>query len=151
TSRGGAARRRTPQAAPARARAPRVRSETQSSSPGSFELQEPDEPPEPVAGRRDGHVRHAAGAEELPELTALGGSIPGELRAQPAVSRVDLQLLPRLEVDQPDDADVGKLLFARVADLHRNDLVSGREPQQWPSPVERPAKVRDRHDQRPAA
>ena len=67
------------------------------------------------------------------ELAPLGGGRLGEPLAHARVARVDLQLLPRLRVDEPDRADVRQLLLARVADLDGDDVVAGGEPQQRPA------------------
>ena len=63
--------------------------------------------------------------------------------------RVDAQLAARLRVDEPEVADVGQLLLARVADLDRE------RPRGAPAssssaraPVARPAEVGDHDDER---
>src|SRR3954470_11650877 len=151
-----------------RGRAPRARAGTRSSSARLLEVEEADERPQPVAGRRNDDVRDGGRAEYVLEVAALRRGIDGESRPQPAVTGVDLELLPRLRVDQPNDADVRKLLLAAVADLDGDHVVTGCEAKERPAPaaapvvrgggakegpppVERPSEIRDDDDKRAAA
>ena len=69
------------------------RSARRSSSSPPFGLQEPDEPPQPVAGGREGQMRDSERAQLTRELFALGRSVGAEALAQLAAARVDPQLL----------------------------------------------------------
>ena len=71
-----------------------------------------------------------------------------EALPQPPLGRVDVELAPRLRVDEPDVADVRQLLLARVPDLDRDDRVPGGEPEQRRPPVARAAEVGDDHGER---
>src|SRR4051794_1625204 len=126
-----------------RERAPPMRSESRSSSPRLLEPQELDERPQPVA--RCGHhdVRDAGRTEEADDLLPLRGGSAGESVADAGATCVDLELLARLWVDEPDGADVRQFLLARVSDLDRHDLVTRRESQQRAPPIERSAEVGD--------
>ena len=81
---------------------------------------------------------------------SLGGG-DGEPLAQLAVARVDAQLPSALGIDEPQLADVGELLLARIAHLDREHGVPAGEAQERRPPVERPAKVGDDDDQRALA
>ena len=61
--------------------------------------------------------------------------------------RVDAQLAAGLGVDEPQVADGGQLLLARVAHLERDHVMAVQQAQQRLAPVARPAKVRHDHDQ----
>ena len=65
------------------------------------------------------------------------------------VARVDAKLASGLRIDEPQLADVGELLLARIADLDGEHGVPAGEPQQRRPPVERAAEVGDDDDERP--
>ena len=65
-----------------------------------------------------------------------------------AVARVDAQLAAGLRIDEPQLADVGELLLARVADLDRERRMAAGDAQQRVPPVDRAAEVGDDHDER---
>ena len=113
--------------------------------------QEPGERPQPVALGRERDMTHARRRERCDERAALvrGGS--GEPLAQPSVARVDAKLPAGLRIDEPQLADVGELLLARVAHLDGKHGVPAREPQQRRPPVERAAEVGDDDDERALA
>ena len=77
------------------------------------------------------------------QVRPLGGRGDREPLAQPAVAGVDAQLPARLRIDEPQLADVGQLLLARVAHLDGQDGVPAGEAQQRRPPVERAAEVGD--------
>ena len=65
-----------------------------------------------------------------------------------ALARVDAQLAARLGIDEPELADVGELLLARVADLDRDGRMPAGDAQQRLVPVDRAAEVGDDDDER---
>src|SRR5206468_3867743 len=76
----------------------------------------------------------------------LFGGGGGEALAEGSAARVDPDLPARLRVDEPQLADVGKLLLARVADLDRQYLVPAHQLEQRLAPVEWPTEVGHDHD-----
>ena len=86
-------------------------------------------------------------AQVARELGALLGRAGGEALADLAAVRVDAQLAPGLGVDEPQVADRGQLLLARVAHLERDHVMAVQQPQQRLAPVARAAEVGDDDDQ----
>ena len=86
---------------------------------------------------------HACGGERRDERAALVGGDGGEALAQAPVAGVDPQLPSRLRIHEPQLADVGELLFARIADLDGEHCVASGEPEERRPPVDRTAKVGD--------
>src|SRR5581483_5835600 len=82
------------------------------------------------------------------ELAPLGLRRLGVARAQPCATRVDANVASGLGVDQPQLADVGELLLARVTDLDCDHLVTSGQLKQRLAPVAWAAEVRDEDDQR---
>ena len=72
----------------------------------------------------------AGGREHPHEAGPLLGRRLGEALAQLAVARVDAQLAAGLGVDEPQLADVGELLLARIADLDRERRMPAGDPQE---------------------
>jgi hypothetical protein len=60
--------------------------------------------------------------------------------------RVDPNFAAGLRVDEPELADIGKLLLARIADLDGEDVVAAHHLEQRLPPVERAAEVGDDDD-----
>ena len=81
------------------------------------------------------------------QLLALLRGARGEPLADLAPARVDAQLASGLGVDEPQVADGGQLLLARVAHLERDHVMAVQQAQQRLAPVARPAEVRHDHDQ----
>ena len=81
--------------------------------------QEAGQRPQPVALGRERNVPHARGGERGDERAALVGGDGREPLAQAAIARVDAQLAPGLRIDEPQLADIGELLLARIANLDR--------------------------------
>src|SRR5712691_5152444 len=85
--------------------------------------------------------------ERAREAASLPRRGCGEALAQPLAAGVDAELSARLGVDEPQLADVGKLLLALIADLDRDHVVAAGELEQRAAPVERAAEVGDEHNQ----
>ena len=96
-------------------------------------------------------MARADGRERARDGAPLLGRRGREPLAEPPAAGVDAQLLPRLGIDEPEDADVGQLLLAWVADLDRDDVVPARELEQLPAPVPAAAEVGDDDDERALA
>ena len=79
-----------------------------------------------------------------------GGSLGEPVRSVPSLVST-CSSSPALRVDEPERADGLERLLARVADLHRDHLVTAGEAKQRLAPVARPAEVRDDDDERTLA
>ena len=82
------------------------------------------------------------------EVGSLGRRLCREALAHPPASGVDAQLPSCLGVDEPEIADVGKLLLAAVSDLDRENVVATGELEEGAAPVARPSEVRDDDEER---
>ena len=91
-------------------------------------------------------MRHAERRQDARHAAALVRGGNGEALAQRCAPGVDPNLAARLGVDEPELADVGELLLARVADLDREDVMPVEHAQKRRAPVERPAEVGDDGD-----
>src|SRR5690242_20596783 len=60
-------------------------------------------------------------AQEMPSLLTILVRPPLELRAHSGIAGVDAERVPRLGVDEPDDAEVGKMLLARILHAHGDE------------------------------
>ena len=118
------------------------------SSSGSRMTEEAGQLAQPVATRLEHDVPGAGGDELRGDVAALLFGRGGESRPQPLARRVDLQLPPRLRIDEEQLAEVGQLLLSRVPDLHGHDLVATAEAQERPVPVAGAAEVGDDDDVR---
>src|SRR5204862_786832 len=101
---------------------------------------------QPVATGRQHAVRHAERRQDARDAAALLGSRDCEALAQRAAARVDANLASGLRIDEPEVAQVGQLLLARIADLDREYLVSAHHLEAGLAPVERAAEVRAADD-----
>ena len=93
-----------------------------------------------------------AGAAQLvrrPRRAPRGGA-PRSARAARRRDVSTRSCAAGLGVDEPEVADVGQLLLARVADLDRDHVVPAGELEQRAAPVARAAEVGDDDDQRRA-
>src|SRR5207247_2217565 len=115
TAGGGAMRAGARLRRPARAAAPRD-TQARRSSP-----QTPAERAQPVAVGAHLRVPRPRPAEPLGEQLAPLALGPGELGAQPARARVDLDELARLGIDDRQQARVGECLLARIG-VYGGDL-----------------------------
>ena len=86
------------------------------------------ERPQPVALGRERDVADAGGCEARGERAALLARGRRESLAQAPIAGVDAQLPAGLRIDEPQLADVGELLLARVAHLDRQHGVPAGEP-----------------------
>ena len=82
-------------------------------------------------GEHPGHLR-----------TVLDGGVREPL-SQLLRTRIHPQLATGFRIDQPEFADVGDFLFARVLDLDGDDRVTARELDEGTRPVSRTAEVRE--------
>ena len=87
-------------------------------------------------------------AERAREIEPLGRGGLRVPRAQALARGVDAELSARFRVDEPERADAGQRLFAGIADLDGDHVMTAREPEQRAAPVPRPAEVRDDGDER---
>src|SRR6185436_335407 len=111
-------------------------------------LEERGERPQPVTVGRERDVADAGRAEHAHEALALLRRRRREALAEPSARRVDAELPAGLGVDEPQLADVGELLLARVADLDRDRRMAAGDAKQRPVPVVRPPEVGDDDDER---
>ena len=89
-------------------------------------------------------MAHSRGSERRDQRAAFVRRDGGEPLTQPTVTGVDAQLPPRLRVDEPQLADIGKLLLARVTHFDgEHGVAAGEAKERWP-PVDRAAEVRQR-------
>src|SRR5690349_21570266 len=80
-------------------------------------------------------------------LLTIGGSPLVELRPDFRIAGVDADGVTRLRVDEPNDAEVGKLLLARVLDADGDEVVPLREELERPLDV-LAEKIRHEKDDR---
>jgi hypothetical protein len=96
-------------------------------------------------------VPYAERAERPRKLEPFGCGSLRVPRAKAFARGVHTELSTRFRVDEPKRANTGQCLFAGIADLDGDYVMTACESEQGAAPVPRAAEVRDQSDECPLA